>query len=112
MPAGQWTSEEGAYEPLSEKPATAGKPDSFEAVLRNGSFTKAATELCVTQSAVSKQIRALEDWLKLPLFERLVRGIQPTPAGLALQREVGPMLQSCCVAWCGCRPSITATRSP
>jgi DNA-binding transcriptional LysR family regulator len=66
----------------------------FEAVLRNGSFTKAATELCVTQSAVSKQIRALEDWLKLPLFERLVRGIQPTPAGLALQREVGPMLQS------------------
>jgi DNA-binding transcriptional LysR family regulator len=52
----------------------------------------------VTQSAVSKQIRTLEDWLKLPLFERLVRGIQPTPAGLALQREVAPCCNRCCVA--------------
>ncbi|WP_293760923.1 LysR substrate-binding domain-containing protein [uncultured Aquitalea sp.] len=65
----------------------------FEAVLRNGSFTKAATELCVTQSAVSKQVRALEDWLKLPLFERQVRGITPTPAGHALYRELQPLLQ-------------------
>lgn len=46
---------------------------TFEAVARNGSFTRAATELCLTQSAVSKQIRTLEDALGLSLFERQAR---------------------------------------
>jgi LysR family transcriptional regulator, glycine cleavage system transcriptional activator len=43
---------------------------TFEAVARNGSFKAAAVELCVTQSAVSHQMRILEDWLEIPLFQR------------------------------------------
>lgn len=42
----------------------------FEAVARHGSFSRAADELCVTQSAVSHQVRALEAWFGGPLFER------------------------------------------
>ena len=38
---------------------------AFESVGRHGSFTQAATELYLTQSAVSKQIRQLEDSLKI-----------------------------------------------
>src|SRR6266516_412425 len=43
----------------------------FEAAARTLSFTKAAEELFITQSAVSRQIKALEDHLGLKLFERL-----------------------------------------
>ena len=49
----------------------------FEAAARSGSFSRAAEELNVTQSAVSHQVRQLEEWFGLPLFERLVR--QTTP---------------------------------
>jgi len=42
----------------------------FEAAARHGSFSRAADELCVTQSAVSHQIRGLEAWLGASLFER------------------------------------------
>lgn len=42
----------------------------FEAVARHGSFGRAADELCVTQSAVSHQVRHLEEWLGGPLFDR------------------------------------------
>ena len=57
---------------------------TFEAVGRNASFTRAATELCLTQSAVSKQIRALELSLKTELFERQARGMTLTEAGTRL----------------------------
>ena len=43
---------------------------AFEAAARNLSFTVAATELCVTQAAISHQIRQLESWLGFSLFER------------------------------------------
>ncbi|NNB52411.1 LysR family transcriptional regulator, partial [Pseudomonas fragi] len=66
---------------------------TFEAVGRNGSFTRAASELCLTQSAVSKQIRALEDHLKLALFERQARGIGLTLAGASLFSEVSTLLE-------------------
>ena len=46
----------------------------FEAVARNGGFGRAADELCVTQSAVSHQVRALEDWLGSALFARSGNG--------------------------------------
>lgn len=42
----------------------------FEAAARHGNFSRAAKELCVTQSAVSHQIRGLEAWLGSPLFDR------------------------------------------
>jgi LysR family transcriptional regulator, glycine cleavage system transcriptional activator len=54
---------------------------TFEAVARNLSFTKAADELALTQSAVSHQIRALEDHLGTKLFRRLHRGIDLTVDG-------------------------------
>ncbi|SEJ62320.1 DNA-binding transcriptional regulator, LysR family [Pseudomonas linyingensis] len=66
---------------------------AFEAVGRNGSFTRAATELYLTQSAVSKQIRALEDSLGVALFERQARGIRLTAAGAAFYAEVGVALE-------------------
>ena len=53
----------------------------FEASARHASFTRAAEELNLTQSAVSKQVRALEDYLGLRLFERVRQRIVLTEAG-------------------------------
>jgi LysR family transcriptional regulator, glycine cleavage system transcriptional activator len=50
----------------------------FEAAARTLSFTKAAEELFITQSAVSRQIKALEDNLGLELFERRPRSLTLT----------------------------------
>ena len=57
---------------------------AFEAAARHLNFTRAADELCVTQGAVSHQIRALEARLGTPLFRRLPRGLALTDEGLAL----------------------------
>ena len=54
---------------------------SFDAAARHGSFTKAAAELCLTQGAVSQQVKQLEDWLRRPLFLRTPRALVPTPEG-------------------------------
>jgi len=54
---------------------------AFEAAARHQSFTKAAHELAVTQSAVCRQIATLEDFLGLPLFRRGQRGVLLTDAG-------------------------------
>jgi LysR family glycine cleavage system transcriptional activator len=62
----------------------------FEAVARLGSFTKGAEELHVSQSAVSRQISLLEDYLQVKLFNREQRGISLTDAGRAYQQEIGP----------------------
>jgi DNA-binding transcriptional LysR family regulator len=56
----------------------------FLAVERAGSFGRAATELMVTQPAVSERIRHLERVVGLPVFERTTRGATLTPAGSAL----------------------------
>ncbi|OIN09156.1 LysR family transcriptional regulator [Oceanisphaera psychrotolerans] len=56
----------------------------FETAARLLSFTAAARELRSTQSAVSQQIRSLEQQLGLPLFERIYRGVRLTDAGQAL----------------------------
>ena len=61
---------------------------TFEAVARNLSFTRAANELALTQSAVSHQIRALEDHLGASLFGRLHRGIELTIDGRTLLEGV------------------------
>src|SRR5262245_22952922 len=54
---------------------------AFEAAARHLSFKRAAEELHITPSAVSQQMRALEDMLELKLFRRLTRGLALTPAG-------------------------------
>ena len=54
---------------------------AFEAAARHLSFKEAASELSVSQSAVSHQVKALEDYLGLALFTRRTRGIELTPKG-------------------------------
>src|SRR5437773_1023720 len=61
---------------------------SFEAVARIGSVTQAADELCVTHSAVSQQLRKLEEWLGIQLVERSGRGIRLTEAGERYKAKV------------------------
>jgi LysR family transcriptional regulator, glycine cleavage system transcriptional activator len=61
---------------------------AFEAVARQLSFTRAATELNLTQTAVTHQIRNLETALGLRLFERGPTGISLTDAGQTYLRSV------------------------
>lgn len=56
---------------------------AFESSGRHLSFTKAAAELNVTPAAISHQVKALEELLETPLFRRLTRALQLTPAGEA-----------------------------
>lgn len=65
---------------------------TFEAAARHLSFTRAATERFVTQSAVSRQIRALEDDLGVALFARQHRALSLTPAGEKLLLACQAML--------------------
>ncbi len=65
---------------------------AFEAAARNKSFRKAGEELCVTSSAISHQVRALEDWLGIKLFERSTRAIALTDFGLRYMLKLGPLL--------------------
>jgi len=64
----------------------------FEVVARCGSFTRAAGELCITQSAVSKQIKALEDALGCALFDRHARGITLSKVGADFLQDMAPLL--------------------
>src|SRR5215831_2229091 len=64
----------------------------FAAAARHMSFTKAARELNVTQSAVSRQIKVLEDQLGIPLFRRLNRALVLTEEGQGLARAVAAAL--------------------
>lgn len=57
---------------------------AFEAAARHLSFTRAADELCVSQAAVSHQVKALERRLGASLFRRLPRGLSLTDEGAAL----------------------------
>ncbi|CAG9187330.1 LysR substrate-binding domain-containing protein [Cupriavidus pinatubonensis] len=65
----------------------------FVAVGRRMSITQAADDLCLTQSAVSRQIHALEEQLKVPLFVRKHRGVAFTAEGERLFRSADSALQ-------------------
>lgn len=65
----------------------------FESAARHLSFTRAAGELFLTQSAVSRQIQALEEFVGVPLFERRHKALTLTDAGAQYYRTVAPMLQ-------------------
>ena len=67
---------------------------AFESAARHQSFTRAAEELALTQSAVCRQINALEDYLGVPLFRRTRRGVQLTEAGQDYSRQIGPRLDA------------------
>ncbi|MFD2644401.1 LysR substrate-binding domain-containing protein [Pseudomonas japonica] len=61
----------------------------FEEVARHRSFSQAAVQLNVTQGAVSRQIKQLEDHLGVALFVRTHQGLTLTDAGLALSPQLG-----------------------
>lgn len=65
---------------------------AFEAAARHGSFTKAAEELALTQSAVSRQVQTLEAQLEIELFRREGRKIELTAAGALYQHELSAAL--------------------
>ena len=65
---------------------------AFLAVAREKSFTRAAAQLGVSQSALSHTVRALEERLGVRLLTRTTRSVAPTEAGERLVRSVGPRL--------------------
>ena len=67
---------------------------AFEAAARHLTLTHAAVELCVTQAALSHQIRNLEDRLGVALFRRVPRGLVLTEEGVALAPVVTAALDS------------------
>lgn len=64
----------------------------FRSVVASGSIHAAATNLGYTASAVSQHVAALQRETGLPLLTRAGRGIEPTPAGLALAAEIDGLL--------------------
>jgi DNA-binding transcriptional LysR family regulator len=89
----------------------------FEAAARAGSFSKAAEELHITQSAVSHQIRQLEDWFGFRLFDRQGRQTLPTPEGAELAQTLsesfGAIAAACKrLALSDGKPSITIAAIP
>ncbi len=66
---------------------------SFEAAARHLSFTRAADELALTQSAVSRQIQQMEQGLGVSLFERRHRALALTDAGRLMNRAVTDCLE-------------------
>ncbi|WP_077000159.1 LysR substrate-binding domain-containing protein [Variovorax sp. KK3] len=65
----------------------------FVAAARQLSFTRAAAELHVTHSAVSRQVKALEEFLGVPLFERRIRQVALTAEGQQFYAEVEPAIE-------------------
>ena len=64
----------------------------FDASARHLSFTKAADELALTQSAISRQIKKLEAFLACALFERVKQRLQLTDVGLAYAKDIRAVL--------------------
>lgn len=89
---------------------------TFVAVGRRMSITLAAQDLCIVQSAVSRQVQALEQVLGCRLFVRAYRSIDFTPEGRHLFRTADPMLEQLGAALDALRPArarpcITITAS-
>jgi len=66
---------------------------AFETAARHQSFTRAAEELSLTQSAVCRQIGALEDYLGLQLFNRVKKRVSLSEAGTAYAMKVRDLLK-------------------
>lgn len=77
---------------------------AFEATVRLGSASAAATELHVTHGAISRQLQALEQAAGVPLLERIGRGLAPTPAGRQLQQAAQAAFEQLRVGWAAIQP--------
>ena len=78
---------------MKKVPRATGHWRAFLAVARHLNFRAAAEELALTQSAVSRQIHALEDEIGVALFLRHTRAVELTSAGAQLLRAVVPSLE-------------------
>lgn len=78
---------------LRTRPISVGYLRAFEAVARHLNFRAASEDLSLTQSAVSRQIQALEQEVGIPLFLRHTRAVELTSAGALLLRTVLPALE-------------------
>ena len=78
---------------LRTRPISAGHLRAFEAVARHLNFRAASEELSLTQSAVSRQIQAMEDEVGVSLFLRHTRAVELTAAGAQLLMAVLPSLE-------------------
>ena len=87
------TSAEYSPAVLRTRPVATGHWRAFLAVAKHLNFRAAADELALTQSAVSRQIQALEEEVGVPLFLRHTRAVELTSAGAQLHRAVGPALE-------------------
>lgn len=67
---------------------------AFEAAARYGGFQSAGEELHVSAGAVAHQVKQLENWLGITLFQRLARGVVLTPAGRQYAAALQPLLTS------------------
>lgn len=66
----------------------------FQLVAETGSFTRAGQQAGITQSAITRQIRGIEDRLGVALFERTTRHVSLTVAGRLLHEKSGPILDA------------------
>lgn len=66
---------------------------AFRTVSEERSFTRAATRLGISQSALSHSLRGLEKRLGIQLLARTTRSVSPTAAGAALLRDLAPALE-------------------
>ena len=87
---------------------------AFESVARLGALNRAAEELNVTESAVSRQIRALEDDLRVELFRRVHRGVRLSPEGEQLALSLGTAFEAMRrgVEQIRARPGVVRVRTP
>jgi LysR family transcriptional regulator, glycine cleavage system transcriptional activator len=81
---------------------------AFEAAARHRSMTLAASELRITQSAISHRLKKLESFVGAPLFNRTGTGLSPTPAGTSLLEDIGRLLDDLA----GLRARSRATARP
>lgn len=87
---------------------------AFESVARLGALNRAAEELNVTESAVSRQIRALEEDLHVELFRRVHRGVRLSPEGEQLALSLGTAFEAIRrgVEHIRARPGVVRVRTP
>lgn len=88
----------------------------FQTVVDTGSFTRAAQQLYITQSAVSHAIRELEESTGMVLFDRVSRRVQLTASGILLLQESAELLEASArlerrLQDPGCRPPIRLVSS-
>lgn len=91
---------------MNKRPVSLAGLRGFLAAARQGSFTLAAAELHLTQSALSRQVQALEAELETPLFLRTTRKVSLTPAGLRLQQAALAGLAEIDAAVADIRPGV------